>query len=279
VATDSENWTPDTSDWISESFPEKPFAHLPSPEAVLVETPPAESPATTTSARTVFDEPFDEPNLSQPHIAQQAANSMTPQAISDEQKMVVNAEAAPAEKSRTSRKGTTTRNERSSRRDRRDSRDISRDESSSSGQNIRAQSSPSRSKRQRARRRRKLQARRRLRLLPRSVIGISMMILAAGLGAAVSGTLLYMRYEYRRDISDANIKGFDKRVKLSTDSVVAEGKNAQARIQRELDPLLKQAATGDTLARILADAKPSILTVQTFDEGGAPIIGTAFVEL
>ena len=104
-----------------------------------------------------------------------------------------------------------------------------------------------------------------------------MLILAAGLGAAVSGTLLYMRYEFRRDVSDANIKGFDKRVKLSTEAVVAEGKNAQARIQTELEPLLKQAATGDTLVRVLAAAKASVLTVQTFNEAGVPIVGTAFV--
>ena len=93
-----------------------------------------------------------------------------------------------------------------------------------------------------------------------------MLILAAGLGAAVSGTLLYMRYEFRRDVSDANIKGFDKRVKLSTEAVFAEGKNAQARIQTELEPLLKQAATGDTLVRVLAAAKASALTVQTFND-------------
>ena len=119
--------------------------------------------------------------------------------------------------------------------------------------------------------------RRRMRILPRSVLGISLLILATGLGAAVSGTVLFMRYEYRRDISDANIKGFDKRVKLSTDAVIAEGQNAQVRIQNELEPLLKQAATGDTLIRILNQTKASIMTVRTFSEAGVPVVGTAFV--
>ena len=119
--------------------------------------------------------------------------------------------------------------------------------------------------------------RQRMRILPRSVLGISLLILAAGLGAAVSGTVLFMRYEYRRDVSDANIKGFDKRVKLSTDAVIAEGQNAQARIQNELEPLLKQAATGDTLIRILNQTKASIMTVRTFSEAGVPVVGTAFV--
>ena len=141
------------------------------------------------------------------------------------------------------------------------------------GSNRRKQRRGGRQK-QNARSRRKY---RRIRLFPRSVLGISMLILAAGLGAAVSGTALYMRYEFRKDLADANIKGFDKRVKLSTDAVIAEGQNAQARIQNELDPLLKQAATGDTLARVLATAKSSMMTVQTFNEAGEPVVGTAFV--
>lgn len=116
-----------------------------------------------------------------------------------------------------------------------------------------------------------------MRVLPRSVLGISLLILATGLGAAISGTILFMRYEYRRDTSDAKIQGFDKRVKLSTDAVIAEGQNAQARIQTELDPLLKQAATGDTLVRLLKDAQPSVMTVNTFDEAGAGVVGTSFV--
>ncbi len=116
-----------------------------------------------------------------------------------------------------------------------------------------------------------------MRLLPRSVLGASMLILAAGIGAAISGTALYMNYAYRRDVSDAQVKGLRTTISRGVDAVKAEGTNARFRIQQELEPLLRQAAIGDTLAQILRDAQPSLWSVRTFDEAGQPTVGTAFV--
>jgi S1-C subfamily serine protease len=115
---------------------------------------------------------------------------------------------------------------------------------------------------------------RRIRIFPRSVIGICVMLLAAGIGAAISGTVLFMQYQYRRDVSDAKVVGFDERIANGQKLIEAEGINAQARIQKELEPLLKQAAIGETLERILADASPA---VWASDVNGAPIVGTGFV--
>ena len=116
-----------------------------------------------------------------------------------------------------------------------------------------------------------------MRLIPRSVLGVSMLILAAGIGAAVSGTALYMNYAYRRDVSDAQVKGLRTTIAKGVDAVNAEGTNARFRIQQELEPLLRQAAIGDTLAQILRDAQPSLWSIRTFDEAGQPTVGTAFV--
>jgi Trypsin-like peptidase domain len=116
-----------------------------------------------------------------------------------------------------------------------------------------------------------------MRLLPRSVLGMSMLILAAGIGAAVSGTGLYMNYAYRRDVSDAQVKGLRTTISKGVEAVNAEGTNARFRIQQELEPLLRQAAIGDTLAQILRDAQPSLWSIRTFDEGGQATVGTAFV--
>jgi S1-C subfamily serine protease len=116
-----------------------------------------------------------------------------------------------------------------------------------------------------------------MRLLPRSVLGMSMLILAAGIGAATSGTALYMNYAYRRDVSDAQVKGLRTTISKGVEAVKAEGTNARFRIQQELEPLLRQAAIGDTLAQILRDAQPSLWSIRTFDEGGQPTVGTAFV--
>jgi S1-C subfamily serine protease len=116
-----------------------------------------------------------------------------------------------------------------------------------------------------------------MRLLPRSVLGMSMLILAAGIGAAISGTGLYMNYAYRRDVSDAQVKGLRTTISKGVEAVNAEGTNARFRIQQELEPLLRQAAIGDTLVQILRDAQPSLWSVRTFDEAGQATVGTAFV--
>lgn len=116
-----------------------------------------------------------------------------------------------------------------------------------------------------------------IRVFPRSVIGICLMLLSAGIGAAISGTLLFMQYQYRRDVSDAKVEGLDERIANGQKLVEAAGNNAQERIQKELEPLLRQAAIGETLERILADASPAVWAVRTSDINGAPIIGTGFV--
>ncbi len=117
----------------------------------------------------------------------------------------------------------------------------------------------------------------RLRFFPRSVLGISLLLLAAGMGAAASGTALYMNYAYRKDLSDAQVKSLPEFVKRWKGQLDAEGTNAQKRIQDELEPLLKQAAIGETLERILSNAQPSVWAVHTFDTAGGVVVGTAFV--
>ncbi len=104
-----------------------------------------------------------------------------------------------------------------------------------------------------------------------------MLILSAGIGAAISGTALYMNYAYRRDVSDAQVKGLRTTISKGVEAVNAEGTNARFRIQQELEPLLRQAAIGDTLAQILRDAQPSLWSIRTFDEAGQATVGTAFV--
>jgi S1-C subfamily serine protease len=265
VAIDSDNWTPDGSDWLSESVHvERVSTASTSRSAAAPSWPPRNGlpdalPADPTHApgQRLFDEAIhgdahgeaiheDAEDVGAPSGATQPDSQRNDRQKTDRQK---------TDRQKTDSQETDSRTAETQRAD----RTAKRREAA----------------RSRSRRRRKPY--RKLRILPRSVIGISLLILAAGLGSAVSGTVLYMRYQYRRDVSDAYIKGFDKRVQLSTDAVVAEGRNAQARIQTELDPLLKQAATGDTLVRLLNGAKASIVTVQTFDEAGIPVLGTGFV--
>lgn len=102
-------------------------------------------------------------------------------------------------------------------------------------------------------------------------------MLAAGAGAAISGTALYMNYQFRRDESDALVKTFNKRAEDAVSSVRAEGNNARRRIQDEIEPIRKIAATGDTLRDLLAKTEKSVWQVATVDVDGAASVGTAFV--
>jgi S1-C subfamily serine protease len=115
------------------------------------------------------------------------------------------------------------------------------------------------------------------RILPKSILGISLLMLATGIGAATAGTGLYMNYQFRRDESDALVKTFDNRAKDAVRTVQAEGVNARRRIQDEIEPIRKIAATGDTLRDLLAQSQKSVWQVETADINGAAAVGTAFV--
>jgi S1-C subfamily serine protease len=119
------------------------------------------------------------------------------------------------------------------------------------------------------------------RLLPRSVLGISALILAAALGAAFSGAVLYAYYEFRADASDDQAKEFAEtfaeRLETAVDIIDAEGDEARQLVRDELEPLEQLAATGQTLERLRTAASPSVFFVSTLAEDGSPSVGTGFV--
>lgn len=115
------------------------------------------------------------------------------------------------------------------------------------------------------------------RFVPRTVLGLSAMLLAAGIGAAVSGVALFMNYQYRRDRSDQLVRSIDRRIAVGRKSIAADATNARAQIQDELEPLRKLAATGETLGDVLTKVQPSVWSVRTYDVDGAPMIASAFV--
>lgn len=119
------------------------------------------------------------------------------------------------------------------------------------------------------------------RLLPRSVLGIVILILAASLGAAFSGTVLYAYYEFRSDRSDSKAEDFAATFKTSVDNAVKtidqERENAKQAVRDELAPLEQIAATGKTLERLRNEVSPSVFFVSTLAEDGSPSVGSAFV--
>jgi S1-C subfamily serine protease len=119
------------------------------------------------------------------------------------------------------------------------------------------------------------------RLLPRSVLGITALILAASLGAAFSGAVLYAYYEFRLDRSDSKAEQFAATFKDELDKAVktiqSERDAAKESVRDELKPLEQLAATGQTLEKLRKDISPSVFFVSTLAEDGSPSVGSAFV--
>ena len=120
-----------------------------------------------------------------------------------------------------------------------------------------------------------------LRLLPRTLLGITSMVLALAVGAGLSSVGLYSYYQYRLDQTDrrvnALIHGYRTqflRAEADLRAAAATGKAqvqaaAAGGLQAGTDPAAQQA-----LVRALS---PSLFVVTTQNTSGAPSVATAFV--
>jgi S1-C subfamily serine protease len=119
------------------------------------------------------------------------------------------------------------------------------------------------------------------RLVPKTVLGISMLILATAVGSAFSGTILYAYYDYRLSANEDRIQSFtgnfDQRFQTAMDTIDAEKESAKNEVKAELEPLKKVAAEGGTLEALVKKVQPSVWFVSTLDEAGQPSVGSAFV--
>jgi hypothetical protein len=121
---------------------------------------------------------------------------------------------------------------------------------------------------------------RRATLFPRSVLGITALVLAFAVGAAFSGAILYSYYEFKKDTTEKRvegfIEGFGERFDTALATIEAETNNGRAEIQKELEPLRKTRAEGQTLETLVKKVEPSTFFVTTLDEAGQPSVGSAF---
>ena len=121
----------------------------------------------------------------------------------------------------------------------------------------------------------------RQRLIPKTALGISMIILAAALWSAFSGAVLYTYYDYRlnknEDRVNRFVRGFDTRFQRAQDIIAFETAKAQGQIRDQLKPIERLTASGGTLEQLQAKVSPSLWFVHTLDENGGASVGTAFV--
>jgi len=120
----------------------------------------------------------------------------------------------------------------------------------------------------------------RYRVLPRTAIGISVVILAFALGASLSGVVLYTNYEYRltqnQDKVSALTNGIPAEVQNATDALKGQEADAENLINQEIAPLKSVLATGQTVQQLVTKVAPAVYFVHTLDASGQPSVGTAF---
>lgn len=119
------------------------------------------------------------------------------------------------------------------------------------------------------------------RLIPKTVLGMVMLILAFALGAALVGTVLYAYYEFKLDKTEKKVAAFESRFNKNFDNAIktiqSERESAKTEIQNQLEPLKKIRAEGDTLNELIKKTQASVWFVRTLDEAGQPSVGSAFV--
>lgn len=121
----------------------------------------------------------------------------------------------------------------------------------------------------------------RQRILPKSVIGIVVLLLAAAVGFAFGGTVLYAYYQYKTDKLekkvDSFVNGFEDRYKTAIAGIDKERDDAKAEVRKEIEPIKELRASGATLKSLIDQVKDSVYLVETQDEFGRPAVGSAFV--
>jgi S1-C subfamily serine protease len=119
------------------------------------------------------------------------------------------------------------------------------------------------------------------RLLPRTAIGVVVLLLAAAIGFAFGGTVLFAYYQHRTDRLEKRISsfinGYEERVEEAKKEIDKEKDDAIEEVRKEIEPIKELRASGETLRSLVDKVKDSVYLVETQDEFGRPQAGSAFV--
>jgi S1-C subfamily serine protease len=119
------------------------------------------------------------------------------------------------------------------------------------------------------------------RVLPKSIVGVVVLMLAAAIGFAFGGTVLYAYYQYKADKIEKKVNsfvnGFEDRFEKAKADIEKEKEDAKAEVRKEIEPIKELRASGATLKSLVDKVKDSIYLIETQDEFGRPIAGSAFV--
>lgn len=120
----------------------------------------------------------------------------------------------------------------------------------------------------------------RARIAPRTALGMVAVVLAASLGAAFSGAVLYAYYSFQlqktNDHVNTLINTYQKEFQSAQGDLANETAQDKAIINNALGPLKSAAVSGNTLKNLDDKLAPSLFFVSTTDENAQPSVGTAF---
>ena len=118
------------------------------------------------------------------------------------------------------------------------------------------------------------------RILPRTVIGISTMLLMLGVGSAFSGAAFYAYYDNRLADNEQAVsrfvEGFDQQFTDATGAIDQLRVDSITEIRDELKPLGDYVADADGVINLPETAGPSVWLLETRDEQGEIATGSAF---
>ncbi|HLI54060.1 MAG TPA: serine protease [Acidimicrobiales bacterium] len=120
----------------------------------------------------------------------------------------------------------------------------------------------------------------RYRVLPRSVLGVSMLILSFAVGAGFSGVVLYSYYQYKQNQADSRVnalvEGYKAQFAKAESDLSAAVAAAKADIAEQVKAAQALQAGPAQLAALVKQMAPSVFFVTTQDANGQPSVGTAF---
>jgi S1-C subfamily serine protease len=112
------------------------------------------------------------------------------------------------------------------------------------------------------------------------VIGISFMLLSAGVGAAFSGAAFYAYYDNRLAENERAVsrfvEGFDQQFSDAAGALDELRTDAVGTIRSELAPLEGYVADATAVVGLPQVAGASVWLVETRDDDGRPVVGSAF---
>jgi S1-C subfamily serine protease len=112
-------------------------------------------------------------------------------------------------------------------------------------------------------------------------VGIVAVLLAAAVGMAFGGTILYAYYDHRTNqlekLVDTLSRDIEDRYRQALVDMDKARDAAKAEVHGELEPIQKLRAARATLRAVIEKVRDSVYLVETADDFGRPTVGSAFV--